>query len=294
MTSHPEAEQAFAFECQGDHLVGILHPSATRGRRGVLVVVGGGPQYRVGGHRQLTLWSRHLSANGYPVMRFDYRGMGDSHGEFLGFEHIGDDIRAALDEFFARVPELQEVVLWGECDAASAILFYAHADPRVKGAVLLNPWVRTEAGAARATLRFYYLRRLTQPSFWAKVFSLRFNPIAAVASMLSLVRQVRAPKASTPGSSAPAAPDRDSTRPLPERMLSGLVRFRAPLLLVLGGRDLIAREFDLLTGNSTHWQTELQRETVSRRDLPEGDHTFSSASQRDQVADWALAWIRGW
>ena len=42
-------------------------------------------------------------------------------------------------------------------------------------AVLLNPWVRTEAGEAKAILRYYYLRRILEPSFWKKVVSLNFD-----------------------------------------------------------------------------------------------------------------------
>lgn len=292
----PVSAQAIAFECQGTPLAGIVHRGPAPGPRGVLVVVGGGPQYRVGGHRQLTLWSRHLSEHGFPVMRFDYRGMGDSHGSFRGFEHVDDDIQAALDEFQRQVPGLREIVLWGECDAASAILFYAHRDPRVKGAVLLNPWVRTEEGAARATLRFYYVRRLMEPSFWRKVLSGRFNPFASAASALRLLRQAR-------GSSQPARPAARADGlsaalpkdlPLPDRMLAGFERFPAPLLLVLGGRDIIAREFDLLVGGSPAWQRQLSRGNVTRHDLAEADHTFSSATQRDQVAAWGLDWLRGW
>jgi exosortase A-associated hydrolase 1 len=293
------AEIALSFRCGGDSLVGVLHVGKNPGRRGVLVVVGGGPQYRVGGHRQLTLWSRHLSDHGFPVLRFDYRGMGDSHGSFRGFEHIDEDIRAALDHFFRLVPQLEEVVLWGECDAASAILFYAHRDARVKGAVLLNPWVRTDAGAARTMLRFYYVHRLLQPSFWAKVLSLRFNPVASAGSALRMVRQARSQNLTgrVDGDAAADPAPSDSSEaglPLPDRMLAGLKRFQRPLLLVLGGRDLIAREFDLLTGNSPGWRQQLGRATVTRHDLPEGDHTFSSAVQRGQVADWGLAWLRTW
>ena len=156
-------EFALSFQCQGEGLVGILHKPEQARPRGVIFVVGGGPQYRSGGHRQLTLWSRKLCSEGYAAFRFDYRGMGDAQGQFVGFEGISDDIAAAIDRFFEAVPEMKEVVLWGECDAASAILFYAHRDQRVKGIVLLNPWVRTEAGEAKAILRFYYLQRLMQP-----------------------------------------------------------------------------------------------------------------------------------
>ena len=295
-------ESALVIDCGGTPMVGILH-RADAARRGVLVVVGGGPQYRVGGHRQLTLWARRLAAEGYPVLRFDYRGMGDAHGQFRGFEDVDTDIQAAIDRFMREVPDLQEIVLWGECDASSAILFYAHRDPRVKGVVLLNPWVRTAAGEAQAILRFYYLNRLMQPSFWCKLFSGKFNPFASARSALQLVKQSRsaASGAGAKASATAAAPSGpalgqalDRNLPLPERMLQGAQRFKGAVMLVLSGRDLIAREFETIVAGSAAWQAQLQRPNLTRHDMADGDHTFSSAALRAQVVGWGLDWLRRW
>ena len=286
------SEAAFTFDCGGAPLVGILHPAAQGGQRGVVIVVGGGPQYRAGGHRQLTLWSRVLAATGTPVLRFDYTGMGDSHGRFRGFEQVQDDIRAAIDALLACQPELREVVLWGECDAASAILFYAWQDPRVRGAVLLNPWVRTAAGEAKAILRSYYASRLMQPSFWRKVLTLRFNPLNALRSAVGIVRRARS------ASPSPATPPEGATLPehlpLPARLLEGLRRFSGPVMLVLSGRDLVAREFEEVLRASPDWQAALARGNVTRHDLADADHTFSSAAQRATVVNWGLEWLRSW
>lgn len=277
--------------------MGILHRSPEHSRRGVLIVVGGGPQYRVGGHRQLTLWSRKLASEGYPVLRFDYRGMGDSHGHFLGYEDVDADIQTAIDRFIAEVPEIEEVVLWGECDAASAILFYAHRDPRVKGVVLLNPWVRTEAGEAKAILRFYYLSRIMEPSFWRKVLGLKFNPLKSATAALQLLQKSRQPsRPLTPlassGNGLSAALSRDVA--LPDRLLQGMERFKGQVMLVLSGRDLIAREFESAVAASAAWQQQLQRPGVRRHDMADADHTFSSALQRGQVVSWGLEWLRRW
>ena len=289
-------EYALSFPCQGEHLVGIVHKPAAPKRRGVLMVVAGGPQYRVGGHRQLTLWARHMAAEGYPVMRFDNRGAGDSSGNYQGFEHLDNDIRAAIDRFFAEVPELEEIALWGECNAASAILFYAYRDKRVKGAVLLNPWVRTEGGEARTILRHYYLQRITQPDFWKKVFSLRFNPLASARSALDLVgrmrRQNASPPATTQTDDLEAALRKDL--PLPQRMLAGVSRFQGSLMIVLSGRDLVAKEFEELVKGSPEWRQHLDAKHLAWHDLPDGDHTFSSAVQRNQVVSWGLDWLRSW
>jgi uncharacterized protein len=286
-------ERAIRFDCHGAPLVGIFHPASNpNAKRGVLMIVGGGPQFRVGGHRQLVLWARKLADEGYPVLRFDYRGMGDSHGDFLGFEDADDDIRAGIDELQKQAPGLEEVVLWGECDAAAAILFYAYRDARVKSLALLNPWARTEAGQAKTVLRHYYLNRIMQPSFWRKVFSFNFDVVGSLRSALSLVSAAKAASGSTEvKAESPTAPLSRSAS-LPDRLYTGFNRFKGPVMLVMSGRDLIAREFDDLIRNSASWQQAIAAKPTTRFDLKEGDHTFSSREWRNQVVAWGLSWLR--
>ena len=288
-------ERTLRFECQGDTLYGIASVPATPHRRGVVIVVGG-PQTRVGSHRQFTLLARYLAQRGTPVLRFDYRGMGDSEGEQRGFERVDDDLRAAIDAFCAAVPALEEVVLWGLCDAASAALFYAASDARVRGLVLANPWVRTEEGAARATLKHYYLQRLRDPSFWKKVATLRFNYGAAFGSFARLLRAARpapaaaaAVAASVPDSQAPApAP---APLPLRARMLAGIKGFEGRLLLMISGADLTAQEFLDMEKASPEWKGLLARPQVQRWTLPEADHTFSQRAWSDQAAARTADWL---
>ena len=286
-------ETAHVIDCGGTPMVGILHHPDQAPTRGLLMITAGGPQYRVGGHRQLTLWARALCEQGLAVLRFDQRGKGDAWGEYRDFVDLDDDIRCALDRLTAECPTLREVVLWGECNAASAILYYAYRDARVSGAVLLNPWVHTEAGAAKATLKYYYLQRLMQPSFWRKLLSGRFNPFA---SLTSLVQLLRAASRSTVPSDATAAAanvaEISRSLPLTEGLLLGLQRFRGRLLVVLSGRDPVAHEYETVVSGSPAWQQALSaRHTVTER-MATGDHTFSSAEQRHHVLATAQAWLR--
>jgi pimeloyl-ACP methyl ester carboxylesterase len=152
-------EQALLFECNRERLIAILHAGAASATRGIVIVVGG-PQYRVGSHRQFVQLARDLAAAGTPVLRFDYRGMGDADGTHPGFEHIAPDITAAIALLQTRAPGVREIVLWGLCDAASAALMYAPGDARVTGLVLANPWVRTQTSEAQAYLRHYYGARV--------------------------------------------------------------------------------------------------------------------------------------
>jgi exosortase A-associated hydrolase 1 len=282
-------EIPFTFICRGESLVAILHEASGAPRLGVVIVVGG-PQYRVGSHRQFVLLARALAAHGVPVLRFDYRGMGDSDGEYAGFEAIDPDIAAAIDAFTARCPSVREIVLWGLCDAASASLFYAHQDARVRGLVLLNPWVRTTSGEAKAYLKHYYAKRLFDAAFWRKLLSGRFAFGESLASLLGMVRNAR----QTGQTVLPSQPGRlagDTSVGLPDRMAEGLRRFAGPVLLIMSGNDLTAREFEDAAKASPLWRALLSAPRVTRRDLPEADHTFSRRVWRDRVAAWTLEWL---
>ena len=293
--------RAITFQCGTDWLYGILSlPKAVEEvpasvGRGVLVVVGG-PQYRVGSHRQFALLAQSLTTRQIPVMRFDYRGMGDSEGDTRNFEEIEADLRAALDAFCAAVPGLSEVVIWGLCDAASAAIFYAHQDRRVTGLVLLNPWVRTEAGMAKAYLKHYYFSRLMAPELWRKIFTGGFQFVAAMRSFLSLVGAAAgtrpdAAATSTAGARQVAVPDAAT---LPERMLSSLERFKGRVLVILSGNDLTAQEFSDVVEASQRWRQRLQADGVRQHKLQAANHTFSQRDWRDQVAVWTAEWIQSW
>ena len=273
-------EKPVIFEFRGETLVGVLHPATNAAARlGVLVVVGG-PQYRVGSHRQFVLMARDLARAGFPVLRFDYRGMGDSDGESTNFEAVGDDIRAATDRFLEAQPALDAVVLWGLCDAASAALMEGHRDRRVVGLILANPWVRTEAGKARAYLDHYYRRRLLQRSFWAKALSGKFSPARAAREWWGTWR--RASK----GGSADAA-----TGHFLDRMLYGLRAFRGPMLLLISENDLTAQEFVAYRAASRDWQQLAGRRDVRTVNLPGADHTFSSRTALDAATRSCVEWL---
>ena len=294
-------QRALTFQCGTDWLYGILtlptsvEPAPASVRRGVLVVVGG-PQYRVGSHRQFALLAQSLAERQIPVMRFDYRGMGDSEGGTRNFEEIDADLRAALDAFCAAVPGLSEVVIWGLCDAASAAIFYAHLDRRVTGLVLLNPWVRTNAGMAKAYLKHYYLSRLIAPELWRKIFTGGFQFGAAMRSFLSLVGAAAgmrpdAAATSTAGARPVAVLDAGT---LPERMLSGLELFKGRVLIILSGNDLTAQEFSDVVEASPRWRQRLQDDSVRQHRLQTANHTFSQREWRDQVACWTADWTLSW
>jgi exosortase A-associated hydrolase 1 len=308
-------EEGLRFGCQGDSLVGVLaRPVVSRDDVGVVVAVGG-PQYRVGSHRQFVLLSRRLAEAGYPALRFDVRGMGDSTGEFPGFEALGPDLQAAVAALQAAAPGVQRVVVWGLCDAASAAMMQARDLHALAGLVLLNPWTRNLDTHARTEVKQYYAQRLFDPVFWRKLLSGRVRVVQAARELsVKLARSLRAShgqrlkrKADLAEGGKPAARSAKGAQAAKaakapraaqaaqadfrERMALGALACAAPQLYVLSGRDHVSAEFvDYARGHvglSRLWA----RADVERLDLPQADHTFSSAELRAAVEKATLRWL---
>ncbi len=276
-------EETALFACAGETLLGILARPDMPTETAVLVIVGG-PQYRVGSHRQFVLLSRALAAAGYAVLRFDYRGMGDSTGAQRDFEAVSADVAAAFDALQQRLPSIKQVVLWGLCDGASAALLYCHEteDPRISGLCLLNPWVRSEASLARTQVKHYYTQRLMQKEFWGKL--LRGG--VALKALLGLARNIQVAFTGAPGS--------DSTAPqLPfqHRMAAAWTCFNGNIFLLLSGDDYTAKEFLDCASTDAAWKNALKHPRLVRHDLPGADHTFSSALSCAQSEALTLNWV---
>jgi len=280
-------ERPTVFECNGDRLIGIVTEPAHPIETGVVIIVGG-PQYRAGSHRQFTLLARQLAEQGIASIRFDYRGMGDSEGAFRNFEAIDEDIRAAIETFMAHAPSIKQVVLWGLCDAASAALYYGHTDARVNGMVLLNPWVHTETGAARARLKHYYLSRLLSKAFWAKLISGKVRLGESIGDLKKSTQQAGGDNARCP---APVGDPRHGSPGYIERMRDGLKRFPGRVQIILSGNDLTAQEFIELTRNNKRWKSACADVKISQMLIAEANHTFSSSDWRRLVSEGTGKWI---
>jgi len=76
--------------------------------------------------------------------------------------------------------------------------------------------------------------------------------------------------------------------------VSGLAVISGRVLLILSGNDLTAAEFRDHAEGSPRWRALLAGERVTRRELPDATHTFSSEAWRAQVADWTSEWLASW
>jgi uncharacterized protein len=270
-------------------LLGILSQPCTQGSSGtaVLIVVGG-PQYRVGSHRQFVHLARHLARAGHPVLRFDLPGMGDSPGEAGDFEDSAPFIAAAVSALHQQ-PGVQRVVLWGLCDGASASLLYVQAtgDRRVAGLALLNPWLRSKDSLARTELKHYYRQRLAQASFWRKLLQggVGLSALREFGQKLGHVA-----RRTTAARQAAAVTDKQA--PFQDRMAQGWMGFPGPILLLLSGRDLTAQAFVEHARSSPAWSGWHRRHGMATHTFAQADHTLSDRVSAQEMECLLATWLQ--
>lgn len=269
-----EIESAHVINVSKRNCIGILHHAS--GSVGVLIVVGG-PQYRVGSHRQYVKLSRKLAKVGIPSFRFDVRGMGDSVGEKQPFHQLDEDIREALTQF-EQLSGLRKFVIMGLCDAASASWMYAWKDKRIVGQILINPWLKNPSAQGQVMLKHYYPYRLLSLLFWKKLLTGNVSLVEAIKDAVGYSKRALSNKHSA---------DFD----FESKMKAGANKFQGRVCLVLSGQDLTAREFEQVTKFDDQWQAALSA-NIETHHFSNADHTFSDPMEEKRLHDTIISFLR--
>ena len=274
-----------SFPSGSDLLQGIISQPQESYNTAVIIVVGG-PQFRVGSHRQFVLLARYLASHGVLALRFDYAGMGYSAGRPKKFFEVDQDINAATKFVNENFPNITRIFLWGLCDAASAILFTAYTDQRINGIIIANPWVRSEASHSEAVLKNYYRDRIFSWDVWKELLSSPRKILNAMISLANVCFKVvmnifRASKAKQQSINEITQNARQNN--LAASVLEGMSRFKGPICLLLSEQDLTADEFRRVF-ESSDWLHDADNEKkIAIYKLEGVDHTFSSAAWRARV-----------
>lgn len=257
-----------AFRCNGATLLGTLDEAP--GRTGLLIVSGGN-ELRMGAHRGMARLAQRLAAAGYPVFRFDRRGIGDSEGENGGFESSCPDIAHAAIAF-RKAARLDRLVAFGNCDAATALILF-HDRAAIDALVLANPWLVEPSGdlPPPAAIRAHYAARVADPAQWLRLLRGGIN-------IRKFIRGLRA-----------------STKTAPEDSQSLAARASRALRTAIPARLLIA------TGDHTaiaflHAYRNRSFDTV-RAAIPvehraTASHSFAADGDKDWLFDQLLAALK--
>jgi len=210
------------FECEGSRLVGTIDGDA--GATAGLLQVTGGNELRSGAFAGQAQLAASLAAQGFAVMRFDRRGVGDSEGANGEFRTSDPDIAAALETFRRECPTLTRIVGFGNCDGASALMLAKGAG--CDALVLSNPWTfegtgEDEQESPPEVVRDHYRKRLADPAAirrlltgqvsLGKLFGSLLGALRPSAPPASLAQDIAAGIASFPGDVSILIAERDRT-----------------------------------------------------------------------------------
>jgi pimeloyl-ACP methyl ester carboxylesterase len=142
----------------GRERVAILSQAPVTAVRPGVIILSAGVIHRIGPHRLHVILARRLAARGFPTVRLDVGGVGDtpidSQAESFQAGAVAD-VRATMDAC-TRATGATRFVVFGLCSGADNGLAAAVADPRIVGVIALDPptyatrWSHARKLAARA------------------------------------------------------------------------------------------------------------------------------------------------
>jgi pimeloyl-ACP methyl ester carboxylesterase len=288
-------------------LVGVLtQPDGLKTSQPAVILLNAGLIHHVGPNRLYVRLARCLAERGFPVLRFDLAGVGDSgvRVDNLPYEQsITDDARQAMDEL-AHSYGVERFIFMGHCSGGGQSFLTGIEDDRVVGVVLINPQAEREDWLEYDRKRkvqhyyqnYYGKRVLTDSSRWRRFFT---GQVSYRSVFRNVLKDVLWSKFSTALFKVRSKMESRVAKPDPnqERVIQGLKQLGSRQTRVLfiysagsSGlerlRVMLGRQFDTVMNVS---QVQLS--------LIEGaDHTFTLRGSQERVlqviADWCAPWVK--
>lgn len=272
-------EEPVQFTCNNKRLYGILHVPDTRVTPStIVIIVTGGPQVRIGAHRLYVQLSRFLSERNIASFRFDYEGMGDSEGNFVGFRYAEASIDAAIMYLQQRFTSNLNFLLWSLCDGATASVLYAANHPEsASGLILCNPLVLTTQSLARSTIRHYYGNRIFNRDFLHKLVHFKVNLKETFKSlwMHFYDAHIRMHAKSD-------EPDAEAGK-LPDIVFETLGSFEKPIRIILSTDDIVASNFQDELRKNKRLRKAYNKNNITSHIIKNADHTFTDPAAMKEL-----------
>ncbi len=160
-TENALAEHAGYFEVAGAHLYTVLHEVPDPVAR--VLLVGPFASERQNAYLPWVRWARYLAAHRIEVLRYDYRGVGESTGEFeeMSFADWAEDVELLVDWFESRSPHVPLILHGLEIGALLAAQVFEKGNG--DGLLLWSPAVNAQRALRSTLVRWANLEHLSKP-----------------------------------------------------------------------------------------------------------------------------------
>ena len=302
-------ERAVDFDVRGCTLRGNVvrgEESASVG----LIFVHGWSGYRNGPHGLIPYLARRSAREGYPSLRFDFRGRGESEGEGLetSLPGMAEDLVAA-SEWFADELHLRKLVYVGLCSGGNVTIGTLKRLPLAAGLVLFSVYPFSDGDAfgrdVHRTWHFarIYLHKALQGETWRRLFRGDVHLLRVLDVLFGHFvhrkrnqekeeagQETEEEKRSVPAAQTAkpsAAESRLQGKEAPRDHLANL-RAGLPALMIYGTADPDAAAAQRYFGE----YAEEKNLPVSFVTIEGANHNFSSMAWKQRLFDLTLAFLR--
>ncbi len=295
----------------GFRLFGVLDLPTARKKETGVIFLNAGIKNRVGPHRLYVKMARRFVEMGYPVLRFDAHGLGDSEG--------GGDENEILEEFFGAVEQgkfvgdtesamawmecevgIRRFVLTGLCGGAITGLLAGASERRVSGLLGIGiPVIINGSGIDAAaympqeelaSIRQMYLGRVSRLGAWVRFFTLRSNYRILFKSLFGgkfFGRELGR------GGWTAKYPEccGDNTNPLFAPALHRMLEDGKRVLLIFGGSDRLYFEFREKYLRRHTEMLKIFEERFLLKIVEEANHLFTFRQWQESLFASAASWL---
>jgi dipeptidyl aminopeptidase/acylaminoacyl peptidase len=252
-------ETPITFDCKGQQLVGMMHLPEGRAKCPAVLMLHGFTADKTEAHRMFVKLGRALCAQGIVSLRFDFRGSGDSEGEFENMTLRSElaDAQEALRVLVKhkRVNNRRIAVVGMSMGAMIASMLVARERDRIKSMALWAPVAEGEA----------ILNQLSTPDAVTSLAQTGVTDYEGYMVGMPFIRQF-----------AEAKPLRD------------VVKAKCPVLIAHGEKDQTVP-----VQHATLYEEALQspKRQVRKLIIPGADHAFSRHAWETRLILETITWL---
>lgn len=302
--------EAVVFENRdGQRLFGILHePGNGRTRDVGIILLSPGVKMRVAPHRLYNLMAARYVEMGFPVLRFDFWGLGDSEGEvreelladLYGHVQVGryvGDTQSAMD-WMSQHCGVDRFVVGGLCGGAITGLLAGARDRRVQGLIGLGiPVILDSANIDKTRyltsgqldrLRAGYLRKLIDPKSWLRLLSFKSDYRVLWRALAQPLRSRLRRRQPAPASEPPAAENFNTLFP---GAFFSMAESRRPIYLMFSGADRLLWEYEEKFAQPYAERLRACQDGFEVHTIKEANHILSTAEARAEMLSRTADWL---
>jgi alpha/beta superfamily hydrolase len=260
-------------------LYGIIHyPEFVKYRNTAFLIVIGGHQTRVGSHRLYLKLARFISSNGIIVLRFDYEGLGDSEGDFVGYAGAIPSINSAI-EYLKKEVQIEKIVIWTICNGADPVLNVSiENENEIAGLIMCNPYFIKAMDGIPEIFNFNNRKSFFYQRFWKTLANSNFD-VKKIAKKLSVKSSLINTKKKIKKNNNSI----DNHSPLQlQELIENIQSQDFPIRVLISERDMIAMKF-FSAFRKMKKQQFSNKNNVTLDLLKKSNHTFSEPEMMNKL-----------